>query len=122
MIKDLYLKRVKPPQFVYHVADKSNYSSIKKNGLIAGANVQEYGHYYGYDKPFVFATINSNRLFLNNDDLDVWIIDTTLIDNKWYEDFNYEGKKNHIITDKDIPASALKRISMQMFDKKYRNK
>ena len=122
MIKDLFNERVKPPKYIFHVSDKSNRKYILKFGLIPKSNVNEYGYYYGYDKPFIFATMKNNNLFMNNDNLDVWVIDTTKINNKWFEDFNYRGKKNHIITQDPIPPTALKIITMQQFDKKFRNK
>ena len=81
MIKDLFNERVKPPKYIFHVSDKSNRKYILKFGLIPKSNVNEYGYYYGYDKPFIFATMKNNNLFMNNDNLDVWVIDTTKINN-----------------------------------------
>ena len=74
----------KPPKYIFHVSDKSNRKYILKFGLIPKSNVNEYGYYYGYDKPFIFATMKNNNLFMNNDNLDVWVIDTTKINNKWF--------------------------------------
>lgn len=116
-IKNLLLKRVKPPKFVYHVAKKDIKKSILKNGLIPKQN-DDYGD-FSYNKPFIFASIDKNRLFIRGNEYDVWAIDTTLIPNKWFIDFNFAGfsEINHIITENSIPPSALKCISYEKFIK-----
>ena len=117
-IKNLLLKRVKPPKFVYHVAEKDNKKSILKNGLIPKMNDEDYGD-CNYNKPFIFATIDKNRLVIYGDIYDVWIIDTSLITNKWFIDFNYANSSNinHIITENSIPPIALKCVDYNKFIK-----
>lgn len=110
-IKDLYLTRVRTPRYVYHVSDKSSRNSILKNGLIPSTS-GEYGE-CSYDKPFVFASMNGNKLFSVGSDRDIWQIDTTLINAKWFIDFNFPKHNNHIITESPIPPTALTKISVK---------
>ncbi len=119
-IKDLFFNRVVVPKYLYHVTLKHNVDSIKRNGLIPSTN-PTYG-ICSYDKPFIFASINKNKLFINDDDAVVLIINTEGLNNKWYKDFNFPYDNiNHICTQQAIPKSAIKIVSYKMFDKN-RNK
>ena len=120
-LKDLFMKRIKPPRYVYHKTSKEVRDSILKNGLIPSKNEGEYGR-FSYDKPFVFASIKADKLFSHRyhydpKDYDIWIIDTTKIDNIWFVDFNFPNDNNHIITETPVPVSALKRVTESFFKK-----
>lgn len=125
-LKDLYLKRVKPPRYVYHMTYKIYRDDILKNGLIPNKSENGYGS-YSYNKPFVFATKNKTNLFTslflydNPKDLDIWVIDTDKIDNKWFIDFNFPDEENHIITNKKIDPNAIKVYSFDKFKEKRLN-
>lgn len=124
--KQMFSHRVHPHHNVYHQTDKENVQSILKNGLIPKSsqdsksvldiksNVTEY-------TPAIFA-VNSDKkyLFFNDNNKVLLCINTTVIKNKWYIDFNMdsvdqkiyhkddESNRNaYIMTYESIPVMAI---------------
>jgi hypothetical protein len=108
--KEIFEKRIKPEQYLYHVTLYDNVDSIMKNGLIPKSSKEskmwndsaslEY-------LPAVFATSKNNLWsMINSNEYTLLIIDTTKIKNKWYIDANIQDG-DHFITYEPIPPEAI---------------
>ena len=110
-IKDTHFKRVKPPRYLYHMTSHKNYRSIIENGLEPREN-EVYSDTPMYDHPpAIYAS--SEKDFFGNINDDEWRIDTSMIDNKWWQDYNLydeEQQKKSFLTYEPIPVKALKLI------------
>lgn len=109
-VKDVYLKRTKPPQYLYHVTDIKNRKSIEKNGLIIKDNINFKGS-TDLDRPKAIFASDIKQLWKNLfKNPDIWEIDTTKINNKWWIDFNFVtiSINSSFITYENIPKEALK--------------
>lgn len=114
-VKSLFTNRVKPNKYVYHFSPSENRESILENGLIPKSSEDSVRWSkeieLGYP-PLIFA--------VNDDDesgwyyvskVDVWRIDTQMIDNIWWQDLNNKYLRNDLImTDKPIPKEAIKLV------------
>jgi hypothetical protein len=107
--KELYIKRVKPTRYVYHSTLKSNRDSILENGLEAKENINYSDSYILDHPPAVFATLEGEDLWRSGGD--IWKIDTTKINNKWFQDLNIPNFKGVIMTYDDIPPNAIELCS-----------
>lgn len=111
VIKTHKVKRVKPPKYIYHTANINKRDFILNNGLIPVKNnnyVNTLDH-----PPVVFASINKDNLFMYNENKDLWLIDTSNLNNKWYVDLNMNtlsGYKHDdfIMTFDKIPPENIK--------------
>lgn len=112
--KELYIKRVKPTRYVYHSTLKSNRDSILENGLKTKENINYSDSYTLDHPPAVFATLEGEDLwvpFISNNGGDIWKIDTSKINNKWFQDLNIPNQKGVIMTYEDIPSIAIELCS-----------
>jgi hypothetical protein len=120
VIKEIKGDRIIPNKFVYHKSPNTTRGSIQINGLktsVGDCYLSYMSHNRGISKciPAIFATNSKNpkKLFDTTYDDDIWQIDTSKIDNEWYEDANFYGFKEkypHIVTFDDIPPNALKLV------------
>lgn len=62
--------------------------------------------------PAIFVSTSKNQLWVDGEIL--WEIDTTKIDNKWWEDLNLHRSQHWsdkaIMTFENIPRSAIKKV------------
>ena len=106
-MKDLILKRIVPNKYVYHFTPEENVKLILKKGLLPGwgQNWAESGE--------AFHTEHPPAVFAIDDDQQGWYgdvklrIDTTMIDNKWYQDLNFPHDEKVIMTFNEIPTEAI---------------
>lgn len=109
------MRKIIPDTFVYHKSRIKNRCSIFKTGLIAqvGRSYSSRLKYNKEIKPAVFVNnidINSN-LYCKNIDLDIWKINTLLINNEFFIDENMGAKnKDYLITFENIPTHAIELI------------
>jgi len=107
-IKDTHFNRAKPPRYVYHKTRHKNYRSIVENGLEIRGN-EVYSDTPMYNHPSaIFVSSEQDFFGWSNDD--EWRIDTTMIDNKWWQDYNLyheEQQKKSFLTYEPIPFSAI---------------
>ena len=105
-IKDLYVDRVKPPKYVYHVSDPEHRDSILRYGLLPRPG-NKWHQSLNYP-PAIFVSKNIDSLFFDDDMADIWKIDTENLKNKWWKDLNLTSKnKNHIMTYEAIPVDNI---------------
>jgi hypothetical protein len=116
-VKDLYTERIVPPKEIYHITDKKYRESIRQNGLLLKSS--DEGNWSKELKlsypPTVFAINNhdywSNKLSTGED---IWVIDTTKLDNKWWRDLNfYNLPRKHdqvfpYMTFDNVPPDSIK--------------
>jgi len=109
-IKDIYLKRIKPTKYVYHTTKKENKEEILKNGLIPSLNKNFLDSDINLSHPeAIFATMSNIESVWQFDPKkkDIWEIDTTKIDNKWYQDLNMPGREGLIVTYETISPDSI---------------
>lgn len=99
-------------RFVFHKSNPIFRDIIEKVGLIP-----QKGEQWLSDTPIdnkaIFATNSDDPKdwFDSTYDDDVYLIDTTKIENLWYHDTNFSSKENkHILTFDGIPRNAIKLI------------
>ncbi len=110
------MEEIKTNQFVYHMSHPRNRENISKNGLIPKDGEQRTGigdKLAGKSAVFATDSIKKADLFDSTFDDDMWRIDTSKTDNKWYRDENFAWNKNnkHIVTFSPVPASCLKLLN-----------
>lgn len=117
---EIYFKRivrVEPTRYVYHSTSVENRDSILKSGLIPKSSDESkewfYGIHLSYPKA-IFATMVDLKTGIinpwkNDDNVDIWRIDTNELNNEWFIDLNYVDEKDnkHIMTFQPIPSKYL---------------
>jgi len=106
------LKDVKPNKFLYHTSNPSFRDSITKQGLIPKGKSEAWLSDTNIDGEVIFAVNSDNKKdwWDSTYDDDIYRIDTTKLDNKWYCDPNFDMKDHRIITFEKIPSSSIKLI------------
>jgi len=110
------LKEVEVGNIIYHRSNPIFRKKIKEKGLITKGKSETWLSDTEINGKVIFATnsTDENDLFDSGYDDDVYEIDTTKLNNKWYLDpnFDWSDEYNHIITFEPIPKSAIKIIYM----------
>jgi hypothetical protein len=98
-------------RFVYHNSNPFFRDQIKEMGLIVKGKSETWLSDTPIEGDVIFATNSDEKSdwFDSTYDDDIYRIDTTKINNEWYEDPNFSGSK-HIITFNNIPKKAIKLI------------
>ena len=108
------LTTVKPNKYVYHQSNIKFRNEISETGLITKGKSETWLSDTKIDGKVIFATNSDDKKdwFDSTYDDDVYQIDTTKINNKWFFDpnFNWEKLPKHIITFDNIPLNAIKLI------------
>lgn len=96
-------------RYVYHKSNPYYREFILKNGLKVNIGVGQLGIPTDITTKAIYATNSDNPddLYDTTYDDDVFEIDTSKINNIWYEDTNVYGKHKHIVTFEDIPKEAI---------------
>lgn len=101
-------------RFVYHKSNPIFRDQIEEDGLIVKGKSETWLSDTPIEGEVIFATNSDNEMdwFDSLYDDDIYQIDTTKIDNIWYNDPNFGWSKNnkHIITFNNIPRDAIKLI------------
>ena len=106
-----HLVEVKPNRYLYHTSNPIFRDKIAKEGLIPKGKSEAWLSNTKIDGEVIFV-VNSNKenyRFDSTYDDDIYIIDTTKIDNKWYNDPNFNDSL-HLITFERIPLESIKLI------------
>jgi hypothetical protein len=101
-----------PNKNVYHISNPFFRDLISKQGLIPKGKSETWLSDTRIDGEVIFASNSDNPTdwFNSTYDDDVYIIDTTNLNNIWYGDPNFDLSANHIITFENIPLSSIKLI------------
>ena len=100
-------------KFVYHSSNPNFRESIFKDGLITKGKSPTWMEDTPITGKVIFATNSDNKKdwFDSTFDDDIYKIDTSKINNKWYKDPNFDwGDFKHIITFENIPVNAIELI------------
>ncbi len=101
-------------KYVYHKSNPIFRTEISKIGLITKGKSATWLSDTKINGNVIFATNSDNKKdwFDSTYDDDVYQIDTTKINNKWFSDPNFTWKKSpkYIITFDNIPLSAIKLV------------
>jgi hypothetical protein len=106
---------VSPNRFVYHTSNPMFREQIKKMGLIPKGESEAWLSNTPIEGEVIFATNSDdkNDWFDSTYDDDIYQIDTTTLNNKWYLDPNFNHLRDnnpYIITFEPIPSDAIKMI------------
>lgn len=121
------MKQIIPNKYIYHVSNPIFRNKIKKHGLIPRGKSEGWLEDTPIRGKVIFATNSEDPedWFNSTYDDDIYQIDTSKIDNKWYEDPNfidvpivkfdkqgnkYNSEYYHIYTRELIPLNAIKLI------------
>lgn len=106
------LIEVIPNKYVYHTSNPVFRDKISKEGLIPKGKSETWLSDTNIDGKVIFV-VNSNKedyRFDSTYDDDIYRIDTTKLNNKWYNDPNFDDDGLHLITFDKIPLNAIKLI------------
>jgi hypothetical protein len=105
---------VETNRFVYHTSNPIFRDQIEEMGLIPKGKSESWLSNTPIEGEVIFATNSDDKKdwFNSTYDDDIYKIDTSKIDNIWYNDpnFGWEDNKTYIITFDKIPRSAIKLI------------
>ena len=103
--------KVIPNKYVYHTSNPVFRDKISKEGLIPKGKSETWLSDTNIDGKVIFV-VNSNKedyRFDSTYDDDIYRIDTTKLNNKWYYDPNFDDGL-HLITIEKIPLNDIKLI------------
>ena len=107
-----HMEEIKPNRYVYHSSNPAFRDMIAKEGLIPQGKSESWLSNTNIDGKVIFA-VNSDskkdRWYSTYDD-DVYRIDTSNLDNKWYNDTNFNVQDKRIVTFDAIPSKSIKLI------------
>jgi hypothetical protein len=113
-VKNEKLIPVTPNKYVYHKSNIKFREEISKFGLITKGKSETWLSDTEIDGNVIFATNSDNKKdwFDSTYDDDIYQIDTTKINNKWFLDpnFTWEKSPKHIITFDNIPLTSISLI------------
>jgi RimJ/RimL family protein N-acetyltransferase len=107
-----HLVDVTPNKYVYHTSNPIFRDKISKEGLIPKGKSESWLSDTKIDGKVIFV-VNSNKkkyFFDSTYDDDIYQIDTTKLNNKWYNDPNFGSDELHLITFENIPLNSIKLI------------
>lgn len=107
-----HLEEVKPNRYVYHTSNPIFRDKISKEGLIVQGASAAWLSDTKIDGEVIFAVNSDNKedWWYSTYDDDIYRIDTTGLDNKWYADPNFKLEHHRIITFENIPPESIEII------------
>lgn len=105
-------EEVKPNRYVYHTSNPIFRDKISKEGLIVQGRSAAWMSDTKIDGEVIFAVNSDNKRdwWDSTYDDDIYRIDTTGLDNKWYVDPNFKLQDHRIITFENIPRESIEII------------
>ena len=107
-----HLIEVKPNKYVYHTSNRIFREAISKQGLIPKGKSEAWLSNTKIDGKVIFV-VNSNKekyFFDSTYDDDIYKIDTSKLNNKWFNDPNFDSDGLHLITFESIPLNSIELI------------
>lgn len=110
--KNNHLVQVTPNKYVYHSSNPTFRDKISKEGLRAKEKSDAWLSNTNIDGEVIFVVNSNNKedWWDSTYDDDMYIIDTTNLKNKWYNDPNFDLEDKRIITFENIPLNSIKLI------------
>ena len=110
--KKNHLVEVIPNKYVYHTSNPIFRDKISKEGLTPKGKSESWLSDTNIDGEVIFAVNSDNKQdwWDSTYDDDIYKIDTTNLNNKWYNDPNFELEDKRIITFEKIPLNSIKLI------------
>lgn len=107
-----HLIQVIPNKYIYHTSNPIFRNKISKEGLIVKGKSETWLSNTNIDGEVIFAVNSDNKKDLWNStyDDDIYRIETISLNNKWYNDPNFDLKDKRIITFENIPTNSIKLI------------
>jgi hypothetical protein len=106
------LVKVIPNKYIYHTSNPIFRDKISKEGLIVKGKNETWLSDTNINCNVIFAvnSDNKNDWWDSTYDDDIYKIDTSKINNKWYNDPNFLLKSKRIITFENIPLNSIELI------------
>lgn len=110
--KKNHLVEVIPNKYVYHTSNPIFRDKISKEGLTPKGKSESWLSDTNIDGEVIFAVNSDNKQdwWDSTYDDDIYKIDTTNLNNKWYNDPNFDLEDKRIITFEKIPLNSIKLI------------
>lgn len=110
--KKNHLVEVIPNKYVYHTSNPIFRDKISKEGLTPKGKSESWLYDTNIDGEVIFAVNSDNKedWWDSTYDDDIYKIDTTNLNNKWYNDPNFDLEDKRIITFEKIPLNSIKLI------------
>jgi hypothetical protein len=107
-----HLIEIKPNRWIYHTSNPIFRKRILKEGLVPKGRSESWLSDTNIEGRVIFAVNSNDRDYLWNStyDDDIYKIDTSGLDNKWYHDPNFDSDGIHIITFDPIPLKSIKLV------------
>jgi dipeptidyl aminopeptidase/acylaminoacyl peptidase len=108
--KNNHLVEIIPNKYVYHTSNPMFRDKISKEGLIPKGKSETWLSDTKIDGKVIFAVNSDNKKdrWDSTYDDDIYRIDTTNLNNKWYNDPNFDVEDKRIITFEKIPRNSIK--------------
>jgi len=105
------LKEITPNRYVYHTSNPIYREGIAREGLKPKGRSESWLTTTPIRGSVIFAVNSNDEEYLWNStyDDDIYMIDTASLDNKWYQDPNFNDGI-HMVTYEAIPQQALELI------------
>ena len=99
-------------KYVYHTSNPIFRDKISKEGLVAKGKSEAWLSDTNIDGEVIFAVNSDNKEDWWNStyDDDIYRIDTTNLNNKWYVDPNFDLEDKRVVTFENIPLNSIKLI------------
>ena len=110
--ENVKLLEVQPNKYVYHTSNPIFRDKISKEGLIPKGKSESWLSDTKIEGKVIFAVNSDNPKdwWDSTYDDDIYRIDTSNLNNKWYADPNFDLGDNRIITFESIPPNSIKLI------------
>ena len=110
--KNKHLVEVIPNKYVYHTANPIFRDKISKEGLIPKGKSESWLSDTNIDGEVIFVVNSDNKedWWDSTYDDDIYEIDITNLNSKWYNDPNFDLEDKRIITFEKIPLNSFKLI------------
>lgn len=107
-----HLMEVKPNKYVYHTSNPIFRDKIAEHGLIPKGKSESWLEDTKIEGKVIFAVNSNDRNYMwdSTYDDDIYRINTSKLNNTWYNDPNFDEDGIHIITFESIPRNAIKLI------------
>lgn len=111
-LNNSHLVEVEPNKYLYHTSNPIFRDNITKEGLIPKGKSEAWLSDTKIDGEVIFAVNSDNKedWFDSTYDDDIYRIDTSKLNNKWYVDPNFDLDDKRIITFERIPVDSIELI------------